>query len=314
MTKDDILRAQEDTKKILLSPNPGLEVARVIGEPFDPKKRFMNLADELFTPDTASKGEDVYGWTADELTDYIITMDSTGEITSVKITPGTPSTIVFADFSTKEYYVTIKDLARGKYDVLARRKAVIGRALDKLETYKVIQAIEAGVPAGNKLTLASGQTRFKWTDFVDLCDLIADYDDGAALLVGKTIAKDIIRWKYDENKNIDFFPEEDYLKVAKGQIGRVGHVRVIVIRGQAFDLDAESKDIMPANVAYLVGSRDRLGIFVRHELEGGLRLTLPSSPVMAVGAKRILSYGVIGYELVGLLLKNPKATAKFTRA
>ena len=307
MKPEDLLVARENVKKMMFSANPGLEIAKTIGEPYDPVKPVPDLVSRLCLTDTVGVGEDAYTFDVNEDVKEVYVLGANAEIVSVKVTPDTPNLLSFVDLVTKEYYVTVSDILKGKYDVLARKKLTIENALNGIEVAKVITAIATACPNANKFNRAT----FTWQDAVDMVDAIGNYGDKYLLICGANVGKDITLMNYTADMKSGKYTLED-LGIEK-----------VTVRGQVSTDGATATDVMDADVAYLVALTDvkgnKPGVFVRRELQGldgavQNRVVLPSSPVMAVGSARVLAFGEIGYEQIGLVITNANVIAEFTKA
>ncbi len=298
-----------------------LEIAKILGEPRDPKKPYPQLVNLLCETDTAAPDEYVYYFDVLVETDYVYTITSTGEVTQQNVTPDTPTLFTFADYATPEYYVKITDLASAKERTLARKVATINRSLDAIESYKIVTVTDAAVPVGNQFSLSSGYTRFTYADLVNMIDSVTDYADNYVLLVGTTIDKDIKLWDWNDNKYTSLAMALDDLNV--NIIRQFGTVTV----------DGSPVSILSATKAYLFGLNGVSGkplLFVRKQLndidllggalyENGTKperlIFVSPNPVTAnAGANRYLAVGIIGYEQFVLAVTNPYAIARFNRA
>lgn len=297
-----------------------LEIAKILGEPRDPKKPYPELVELLCQTDTAETNEYVYYYDVLVETDYIYTITSSGEITQQNVTPDTPTALTFADYASPEYYVKITDLASAKEKTLARKVATINRSLHAIETQKIISVVDAAIPSGNQFQLASGYTRFTYSDLVDMIDSIIDYSDNYVLLAGTTIDKDIKKWDWNDNKYTS-------LALALEDL----NVKIVRQYGVA-TVDGSGLANLTATKAYLFGLNGVSGkplLFVRKklsdiELLGGalydngdaperLIFVSPNPIVANAGANRYLAVGIIGYEQFALAVTNPYALARFIR-
>lgn len=297
-----------------------LEIARILGEPRDPKKPYPQLVELLCETDTADVNEFVYYYDVLSETDYIYTITNTGEITQQNVTPDAPALLTFADYASPEYYVKITDLASAKERTLARKVATINRSLHALETQKIISVVDAAIPSGNQFQLASGYTRFTYSDLVDMIDSIIDYSDNYVLLAGTTIDKDIKKWDWNDNKYTSLALALEDLNVN------------IVRQFGVATIDGAGTANLTSTKAYLFGLNGVSGkplLFVRKKLSdidllGGalyengeaperLIFVSPNPIVANAGANRYLAVGIIGYEQFALAVTNPYALARFIR-
>ena len=297
------------------------EIARIIGEPVDPKKPYPEVVSLVCEVDTADPNEYVYYFDVLAETDIVYIITSSGEITQSNVSPDTPVALTFVDTASPEYYVKLTDLASAKERTLARKVKTINRALNAWETYKVISLIDAAVPAGNKFTIGSGAATFNYERLVTMIDAITDYADGYVLLAGTTIDKDIKLWDWNDNK---------YTSLATA----LKDLNVTIVRQfGSVTVDGGSVSILPADYAYLVGTSTQIGkplIFVRKKLSdidllGGAiyengekpeRLVFVSpNPIHATsGTSRYLAVGITGFEEIAAAVVNVYALARFIRS
>lgn len=297
-----------------------LEIAKILGEPRDPRKPYDEIVSLICETDTAEIDEYTYYFDVLSETDKVYVITSSGEVTQENVTPDTPALMTFVDVASPEYYVKITDLASAKERVLARKVDTINRALNAWETKKVIDLIDAAVPANNKFTISSGNDHFDFPALVNMIDSILDYADTYVLLAGTQIDKDIKLWDWEDNKYTSL---ANALKDLNVQIKRVfGSVTI----------DGSAGSILATNTAYLIGLVGVSGkpvLFVRKKLNdldllGGAlfengekpeRLVFVSpNPVQAnSGSNRYLAVAVTGYEQIAAAVTNPNALARFVR-
>ena len=317
MNREEILKAKEEMKKVVTSPNMFLELgSKIFGQPVDPLRPYPKLVEMVADIDTTEAGEDVYKFDVDEDTKEVYYIDTNSNVTSSKVTPNTVSSVTFTDALTKEYYVAFSDLLTAKYDVIARKKQTITRALDAIEIKRTLLIIDAAVAAGNRVVLATGETKFKYTHLIAMREKVKDYGDNFILIVGSQIDNDIILWDYDENKY-------QSLQAALADL-KISIVRVV----GGVTIDGSAKVILNANKALLVALNTELAgkpiKFSRKmlnrveigagEVDAGLqRATIVSPAIMPVGSNRVPSVGVLGFESVAVVNVNSKAQAGFYR-
>jgi len=301
-----------------------LEIARVIGEPRDPRKSYPDLVKLICEVDTADPDEYVYYYDVLEDTDKVYTITSGGSVTSSNVSPDTPTLFNFVDVASPEYYVKLTDLMKAKERVLARKKQTINRALNGYEiNYLISLMATACNSSGNQVSLGSSETSFQIDHLVEMVDKVKDYGDGYVLLVSSTIEQDIILWNWTHDKNIDVFQTFDKL-----------NVKIVRIPNTTVTIDNSSTSLITSTKAYLVATNSNAAVgknpllFVRKrlndiELLGGVisekgdkpeRLVLVSPNPMNVGGTRYLAVGLTGYEEIVAAVTNPKAIVEFTRA
>ena len=105
-----------------------LEIAKILGEPRDPKKPYPELVELVCETQTAEPSDYVYQFDVLAETDKVYVITSTGEVTQENVTPDTPALMTFIDVASPEYYVKITDLASAKERTLARKVQTLNRA------------------------------------------------------------------------------------------------------------------------------------------------------------------------------------------
>ena len=300
-------------------PYTQLEVAKIIGEPKDPRKPFSNLISAICEVDSATPEEYVYYFDALLETDKVY-ISQASAVTQENVSPDTPAAMTFYDVTSPEYYVKFTDLISAKEAVLARKLATINRAMNAYENYKLITLLSAGVQSGNNHDLDSGTTTFDYEKMIDMLDGIKDYGDNYTLVAGTAIDKDIILWDWTDNK---YHSLKDAFADLNVDVQRVN---------QLVTIDGTPTSVLASTVAYLVSKDSEMGkplIVVRKKLDslkllGGVisqdgtmpeRLVFSSpNPITLTGVARYLAVGLTGFEEFASALTNPYAIAKFTRS
>jgi len=183
-----------------------LEMAKIFGEPLDPRKPYPDIVNEVCETDTAEPDEYHYYFDTTLESDTIHTITNTGSVTQVMVLPETPAALTFIDVASPEYYVRITDLASAKERTLARKLKTVKRALDAYETFQVIEAMEAGCTTqGNYIdrSASSGATTFNYDHLIQMIDGIIDYGSEYTLLAGTLIDKDIKLWDWTDSLESD---------------------------------------------------------------------------------------------------------------
>ena len=296
-----------------------LEIARILGEPKDPRKPYPHLIDQVCETDTADPDEYMYYFDVLLETDKIYVITANGAVTTENVAPDTPAALTFADLASPEYYIKITDLAKAKEKTLARKVRTINRALNAYENYKVIDLINTAVVGqGNLNDLRSGETSFNYQHLIDMIDQVIDYGDNFTLIAGTAIDKDIKLWNWKDNKYHN-------LLEAFSALG-INVVRI----NQTVTIDGSATAALDSNVAYLVAKSTEMGkpvLFVRKKLDdiemlGGVlyengdkpeRLVFVSPNPVQVSTTRYLAVGITGYEEYAAAVTNPYALSKFTR-
>lgn len=304
---------------LLKSTSQQLEVARIIGEPRDPRKPYSKLVEMVCDTDTAEANEYNYYFDVIQDTDLVYTITSTGALTQVAVTPDTPAALTFVDMASPEFYIKFTDLASSKERVIGRKVQTINRAMNAWENYEILRLTDAAIQSGNMHDLTSGTKHFTYQNLIEMIDGVKDYGDKYVLAAGTLIDKDIILWDWTDNKYSS-------LKAALADLD-VEVVRV----NQTVTIDGASTSVLASTKAYLFATDTEAGkpvLFVRKklsdiELLGGVisdkgeqpeRLVFTSPNPVNVGATRYLALGVTGFEEVAVAVTNPYAIARFLRS
>ena len=309
-----------------------LEVARIIGEPKDPRKPYPQLVEALCETDTAEPEEYVYYFDVLTETEKIYVITSDGAVTQENVTPDTPAQLTFVDLATPEYYIKITDYASRKENVLARKNMTINRALNSYETYNVVQLMStAASSSSQEVTLGSGYTRFSYPHVIDMLEYVQDYGDNYTLVVGAQPWKDIKLWDWNDNKYHSLKEAWADLNIEMIRLSLAGSAAQVSVDDDNSG-GVVATDILAANAAYLVAKDTEIGkplLFVRKKMDsvaalGGVvssdgdnpeRLVMVSpNPITVTGTARYLAVGVIGYEQVASAVTNPYGVCKFTRS
>ena len=301
-----------------------LEIARIMGEPRDPRKPYPDLVAAVCQTATAEPDEYVYYFDVLLETDKVYTFTTTGTLTSENVSPDTPVLFDFMDISTPEYYVKVTDLAKAKEATLARKLLTIDRSLNAYENwYLVSLASAAAIGVSKTHTLQSGRVRFSYDDVIIMTEDVVDYGDNYTLMVGASIDRDMKLWDWNDNKYSSMMDAFLNLGITK-----------IRVPNLTFTLDTTmTPNMLDNKVAYLIANNTEVGkpfLFVRKRLndidllgaaikqsgEKPERLIFASpNPISASGGTtRYLAVGLTGYEEIVAACVNPYAVSKFTKA
>lgn len=299
-----------------------LEIARIIGEPKDPRRPYPHLVNAICEIDSADPDEYVYYFDVLQDTDKIYVITANGSVTTENVTPDTPAALTWIDLASPEYYVKVIDLAKAKEKVLGRKKVTINRALNVEENRAVISLIEAAaVGQGNVNDLRSGDTSFNYEYLIDMIDQIIDYSENYVLVAGTQIDKDIKLFDWKDNKYHSMIEAFNDLGVTT--------VRV----NQTVSRDGGgSAAILASYICYLVGTVteqpgkpvlfarkrmneiEQLSGIISNEGDQPERLVFVSPNPVQVSTTRYLAVGLTGYEEYAAAVTNPYAISKFTRS
>lgn len=297
-----------------------LEIARIIGEPKDPRRPYTMLVDALCEVDSADPDEYVYYFDVLQDTDKIYVITANGAVTTENVSPDTPALLAFADYASPEYYVKITDLAKSKERVLGRKKATINRALNAEENYQVINLLDAAaVGEGNLNDLRSGEVAFNYEHLIDMIDQVIDYSENYVLTAGTQIDKDIKLWNWRDNKYHNLIEAFKDLGISVKRVN------------QSVTRDGSLTNILASTVCYLAGTVteapgkpllfvrkrmneiEKLAGIISVEGDAAERLVFVSPNPVQVSATRYLAVGITGYEEFAAATVNAKAISKFTR-
>jgi len=309
-----------------------LEMAKIIGQPIDPRKPYPKLVEALCMTDTAEPEDYTYYFDALVDTDKIYIITSNGAVTQENVSVDTPTEMTFIDVASPEYYIKLTDYLSRKESVFARKNATINRAMNAYEIYYLITLMAAACSStGNQNTLGSGYTRFSYPHLIDMMEQIQDYGDNYKLVLGASCAKDIVLWDWNDNKYTSLSMAFADLNIEKYRISLAGSAA-------QFSIDADNSggvsatDILGSTKAYLVATDTEMGkpiIFVRKKLDsikqlGGvisedtpnperIVFTAPN-PVSVVSGSRYLAVSITGYEQVVAAVVNGYGISEFTRS
>lgn len=300
-----------------------LEVAKILGEPKDPRKPVTDLVAKVCEVDFALPTDHVFYFDVLLETDIIYVVTSTGAITQQNVTADSDVELSFVDVQTPEYFVKLIDLAKAKESVLKRKLKTINRSLNAEENYRVVNLIDSSIQSGKALTLRSGETKFVYPDLIDMIDLVEDYGSKFVLICSSTIAKDIRLWDYDENK---YHSLKDALNNLDVEVLRIPTSHKVT-------RDSVVTQVIGATKAYLVALDTEVGkpiLFVRKRL-GDIDLlgaaiknlgdraerwifASPMPVTHVAGDARYLAVALTGIEEIVLATVNPYALSSYTRA
>ncbi len=299
-----------------------LEMAKIFGEPLDPRKPYPNVIEKVCETDTAEPDEYHYYFDVLLESDVIHTITNTGAVTQINILPDTPAALTFIDVASPEYYVKITDLASAKEKTLSRKINTIKRSLDAYETWQVIEAMEAACnTSGNRIdnSASSGASEFNYEHLITMIDGVIDFGGDFTLLAGTLIDRDIKLWDWTDNKYTS-------LAAALDSLG------IDVVRSNALIyVDGSATRALEGDLAYLVATDSEVGkpnLFVRKKIndidllggaikqDGGAPqrvIFVSPNPITVTGSARYLAVGITGFEEIVVANTNPYAVYKFQR-
>lgn len=299
-----------------------LEMAKIFGEPLDPRKPYPDIVSEICETDVAEPDEYHYYFDTTLESDVIHTITNTGAVTQVNVLPETPAALNFVDVASPEYYVRITDLASSKERTIGRKVKTIKRSLDAYETFQVIETMQAACnTSGNQIDLSasSGASTFNYEHLIIMMDSVIDFGTDYSLVAGTSIDKDIKLWDWNDNK---------YTSLAAA----LQALNVNIIRSNALvTVDASATRALGGTFAYLVAKDTEVGkpnLFVRKKIDaidllggtieqdGGAPqriIYVSPNPITVTGSARYLAVGITGFEEIVVANVNPYGCYEFQR-
>lgn len=315
MDEKEMMVAREELKAKVIElgsnpPNGALEVAKLVGKPYDPELPIPAVIDAVMVTDSVDRGEDYDYFVPSSETKIVYTVVN-GSVTQTVVTPETENALVFSSYDSPEYYVYLEKLLEAKYDVLAKKSKNIDESLNRLEIKTVLDLlIAAATSEANLFTLDSGETKLSWPKIVEMVRSLAKYGKNLVLITGADCTTDVVLMDYDADKNRE---------ISLAKLG-VKHMSIEELQYTHSGVQT----VLAADKAILVAVSDaddqKCGDFVRRKVRGidgagdKERIVINSGPAKHVGSARKLAFGVLGFEQFGTVVKNPKVIAVFTRA
>lgn len=325
MDEKEFAKAQEVLKakciEIAQAQNP-MELAKIVGEPFDPENRISDIISAAYNTDTVDIGEDYEYFTVDVDTKKVTTVTN-GSVTQTAVTPLTTTDLTFSTYSSEEFLVYLDKLLEGKHDMIAKKRLAIAESLDRKEQQIALNIIDAAVPAGNQFTLDSGDTKLTFPKIAEMIKALAPYvmiertADGrvmasnAVFISGCDVTQDLVLLDYDADKNREV------------NLMRAGIGRWIAVEDLAVTTDASAADVIDQTKAYLVAPSFRTdresGHFVRRRVAGldgagaKERITIARGPILPEGSNPKWAFSTAGVEQFGAVWVNSKVIASFER-
>lgn len=331
MEKEKFEARKKELQKVMASigtggsANPNLELARIVGSPFDPENPVTDVIGAVYKTATVDIGEDYEYFVADQDTKTVTTVLN-GSITQTAVTPLSTQDLSFNHRSSEEFLVYVDKLIEGKHDMLAKKRIALTEALDRIDNRDAIQCIDTAVEVAREFSLDSGVEKFTYPKLVEMVRSIARYaqmstsagnsdtiQSNLVLITGANVTQDILLMDYDADKN------------RRTVLTSAGISRWIPVDEQQVVLSGTgSLDVIDADTAYLVApsfATDReTAHFVRRRvrtLDGSgtkERITASRGPLIPEGATPRWAYGIAAMESTGCVVVNPKPIAKFTRS
>ena len=301
--------------------NDFIEIAKIIGEPLDPKKPNPKVVEAICDAGTTAAGEDLFKFDVDEdVKEVYVLADEDANVNSIKITRLTEGSVGFVDLASREYFVALYDLYRAKYDMLGKKKKAITRSLNAKEILMVLTVgLAAAAGAGNDIQ-GVADAKFKYPDMIALLEKVQDYGDGFVLVCGAEVFHDMIMWEYDENKYHSLKDALEDLNVTRIRISGTADVKTdgagaVKLLDPKFALLVATNTevgIRPLSFSRRIIPADFIGIDETKDTEKQ-RVTLVTPAVYPAGANRKPAVSVVAFESLAVVATNGKAIASFEK-
>lgn len=307
--------AKEEIQKIVATGNQ-LEIAKLVGEPYDPELSLPEVISEVFATDSVEPGEP-YEYFVPAVQGKVVYTLVSCAVTNTQVTPASDNDLSFSTYTTERFWICLDDLLNARYNVVANKTENMLEAMDRLEVAKVIALIDAAVPVANEFAPDTGDTKLTFPKLVQMVRAMAKYAKRFVLVTGANITADLMLLNYDADK------------VQALKLSDIGIDKVIALDGQVVSIDGVATDVIDADVAYLIAVGDKkgnkAGDFVRRkvaslaslnadsQIVAKERIVLPSGAPASIGATQKLGWAYIMAEQFGAVVKNAQMLAKFSR-
>jgi hypothetical protein len=330
LTENNKLDLAKNREKIM-NPIDVLEMAKIIGEPKDPRKPYPELISKICETESTDPEDFTYYFTSEMETEKIYVITSNGAVTQEYVSLHDPVLLTYVDVATPEYYVKLTDYLRKKEDVFARKNRTINRALNAEELRLTTSLLDSAADgSGKSFDLSSGQTRFRFPDLIDMIEQVQDFGDEYVFVTGAQVDKDLKLWDWEDNKYRNFQQAFSELTVDKVRISLSGAAATYQ-RDPDNSSGLSSVNVLDANKAFLVAKNTEMGkplLFVRKKVDtieqlGGYvttngdapeRVVFTSpNPVSVQAGNRYLAVGITGYEQIIAVVTNQYGICRFRR-
>jgi len=296
------------------------ELAAIVGAPVDVDKPYPEVIDIVSDKDTVSKDStNFYFRITSPRVKRVYAIGANGEVQLVRINKEGLQTLSVSPLTTPLEYVVINDIYSAKgYDILGTLNKDIKSSMDLAELEKFFAVLDASVPAGNVITLGSGETKFKFPHLKSMRQKVKNYANKFYLFTGDNVDEDIIAWDYDEDK----------YRSIKDMVADL-NVEIIYVGNYTLNKDGSDVKVIDPNTAYLVGINTAVGMkpfhFVRKDLGAPYtqeaekdaekqRIIHFIDSVINISGTQTAVKAYWGYEEMNLVCKMPLMLAKFVRS
>lgn len=304
-----------------LTVNPQMAIARVMGQPFDPRVPFTSLISAVCDVETVDGRDYTYYHSALLPTNkVIVTNAATGTLSETAVSPQTPTVLTFSPYNTENFYITLTALLDAKEDTIARKKKDIEVSMNLNEEWLVMNTLQtlAG-DAGNDVYYDSGTARYTYKVFIDQLEQVRDYGSNFTLIKGSTIQSDMLKWDWDDNKNVSIYQAYNRLNVTEidvplaAKVTRDSTVKQVVEADNAFLVARDSN--IPAPVLFVrqqMTPVQGLPSVIMEQGERPQRAIISGGVPINNGTNNLLAYSLVGFEQLVVAGINKYAVSAYS--
>lgn len=317
MTVEQVEAAKKQMQQIAFAANREEQIARVINETYDVEYPIADVIGAFMNTQSADPFEPIYYFVPSLPIKkvYILTTDC--NVTHEKVTPGSRNLLEFTSLVTPDYWICLHELLKGAYNILDLYAETIQEALNRYETYSVLQLVDAAATAqGNVFTVDSDETTLTYPKLVQIKKAVRKYGRKLVMIAGANVDENVMLMNYDADKNqpvnIKDVIDEYY-----------------VIESLEVTVDGVAKPVIDPDVAYVIAVSDskgnRPGYFIRRKISADVlagttdttivakeRAVIVTGMMKAMGTVEKFAKGIAGFEQVGVVITNPYTVAKFS--
>lgn len=317
MTVEQVEAAKKQMQQIAFAANREEQIARVINETYDVEYPIADVIGAFMNTQSADPFEPIYYFVPSLPIKkvYILTTDC--NVTHEKVTPGSRNLLEFTSLVTPDYWICLHELLQGAYNILDLYAETIQEALNRYETYSVLQLVDAAATAqGNVFTVDSDETTLTYPKLVQIKKAVRKYGRKLVMIAGANVDENVMLMNYDADKNqpvnIKDVIDEYY-----------------VIESLEVTVDGVAKPVIDPDVAYVIAVSDskgnRPGYFIRRKISADVlagttdttivakeRAVIVTGMMKAMGTVEKFAKGIAGFEQVGVVITNPYTVAKFS--
>ena len=287
-------------------------VTELLNEPYDAEVSCPDVISEIAEVKRVEMGKSVQYYVQDATVKTVYTVTD-GSVTQVNVSPSSPSTLSFSDYSAPEDYLYIPDMLSQKYNSLAKKAKDQHEALNRKEQKDFIALLFASAESeSNTFANTSGDDKIDYKKLVEIVRSLAKYGKSKFVLVsGSAVTTDLVLMDYDDDKNREVSVEKS------------GISKWIKVENYTYT-HSTSQTVMPTDRAIVVATSDaednRPALFARRKIEGIVgvdskeRLTVADGPRIQVGDTPKWGFAISTFEEYGAVVVNPKCIAVYQDA